>query len=76
METKKLNGTEVRTIFGLKSANFSVELGESIKFTVLRIWPWSSDLVKQVAMHLQRQVYGYREILKHFYTGTEILMLE
>ena len=34
MVIKSLLGTEVRTIFGLKSANFTIEKGENIVFKV------------------------------------------
>ena len=39
-----LSGVEARSIFGLKSANFTVETSQNkVKFTVLRIWTWSSN---------------------------------
>lgn len=39
-----LSGVEARGIFGLKSANFTVEILENkVKFTVLRIWTWSRN---------------------------------
>lgn len=38
----ELSGTDVRQIFGLKSAKFQVNLeGDNIKFTVIRLWTWS-----------------------------------
>lgn len=37
-----LLGTEIRNIFGLKSAKFTIEIqDENIKFNVIRIWTWS-----------------------------------
>lgn len=39
-----LSGVEARTIFGLKSANFTIQVLENtVKFTVLRIWTWSRN---------------------------------
>lgn len=39
-----LSGVEARSIFGLKSANFTVETSQNkVKFTVLRIWTWSRN---------------------------------
>ncbi len=38
----ELSGVEVRTLLGLKSANFTVQISEeNIKFTVIRLWAWS-----------------------------------
>lgn len=37
----EISGTDCRSIFGLKSAKFDVSVGDSIKFTVIRIWSWS-----------------------------------
>lgn len=34
-------GTDCRNIFGLRSAKFGVSVGDTIKFTVTRIWSWS-----------------------------------
>lgn len=37
----KLSGVEVRSLLGLRSANFQIEINEdNIKFEVIRIWPW------------------------------------
>lgn len=37
----KLSGVEVRSILGLRSANFQISIDEdNIKFEVIRIWPW------------------------------------
>lgn len=40
----ELSGVEVRTLLGLKSANFKIEIQEdNIKFSVTRIWTWSGN---------------------------------
>ncbi len=37
----KLSGVEVRSILGLRSANFQISIDkDNIKFEVIRIWPW------------------------------------
>ena len=39
----ELSGVETRSILGLKSAKFSVNIGENIVFNVMRIWAWCWD---------------------------------
>lgn len=40
----ELSGVEVRTLLGLRSANFKIEIQEdNIKFSVTRIWSWSRN---------------------------------
>ena len=38
---KEISGIEARSILGLKSTKFTIEIGENIVFNVLRIWAWS-----------------------------------
>lgn len=75
MVIKSLLGTEVRTIFGLKSANFTIEKGENIVFKV-KGYGHGVGLSQTGADAMAKQGSSYRDILKHFYTGTEILTLE
>jgi len=72
---KSLLGTEVRTIFGLKSANFTIEKGENIVFKV-KGYGHGVGLSQTGADAMAKQGSSYGDILKHFYTGTEILTLE
>ncbi|MCR5146913.1 MAG: stage II sporulation protein D [Clostridia bacterium] len=67
-----LSGVEVRTIFGLKSANFSVEIGEKIKFKVIG-YGHGVGMSQTGADSLAKQGYKCEDIIKHFYTGVEIV---
>ena len=66
-----LSGVEVRTIFGLKSANFSVEIADNIKFKVTG-YGHGVGMSQTGADSLAKQGKNYEEIVKHFYTGVEI----
>ena len=68
----EIPGTEARTIFGLKSANFniSVENG-NIKFTVIG-YGHGVGMSQTGADCMAKQGSNYEEIIKHYYTGVEI----
>ena len=75
MEIKSYHGVETRTIFGLKSANFSIlNENENIKFTVQGNGH-GVGLSQTGADSLAKQGFSYQDILKHFYTGIEITKL-
>lgn len=68
-----VSGTELRALLSLKSPNFTVDAQDSkIEFTVygkghgLGMSQYSADF-------MARQGYNYKEILAHFYPGTELL---
>ena len=68
-----VSGTELKTLLKLKSPNFTVKATDSkVEFTVygkghgLGMSQYSADF-------MARQGYNYREILEHFYPGTELL---
>ncbi len=67
-----LSGVEVRTIFSLKSANFIIEIGENIKFKVTG-YGHGVGMSQTGADSLAKQGYGYEDIIKHFYTGVEVI---
>lgn len=71
MGNYNFSGVEVRTIFGLKSANFSVEINDSIKFKVIG-YGHGVGMSQTGADSLAKQGYDCYEIIKHFYTGVEI----
>lgn len=75
MEIKSLLGTEVRTIFGLRSANFTITKEDSIKFNVIG-YGHGVGLSQTGADAYAKQGHTYNEILTHFYTNTAILTLE
>ncbi len=70
-----LSGVEMRNLLGLKSANFlfSIE-GDNIKFQVTG-YGHGVGLSQTGADSMAKQGSNYEEIIKHFYTGVEIVDL-
>ena len=65
-------GTEARTILGLRSTNFVINLVEDkITFSVIG-YGHGVGMSQTGADSLAKQGSGYEEIIKHFYTGVEI----
>ena len=68
-----LSGVETRTLLGLKSANFTVEISEKeIKFKVIG-YGHGVGMSQTGADALAKQGKKYEEIIKHFYKGVEII---
>lgn len=68
----ELAGVEVRTILGLRSANFSVKIeGENITFEV-KGYGHGVGMSQTGADSMAKQGSNYEEIIKHFYIGVEI----
>lgn len=68
----ELSGVEVRTIIGLKSANFKVSIdGDNIKFEVTG-YGHGVGMSQTGADSMAKSGSNYEEIIKHFYTGVEI----
>lgn len=67
-----LSGVDVRTIFGLRSANFTIEIGDKIKFKVIG-YGHGVGMSQTGADSLAKQGYKCEDIIKHFYTGVEIV---
>ena len=68
-----MSGTELKALLKLKSPNFTIKATDSkVEFTVygkghgLGMSQYSADF-------MARQGYNYKEILEHFYPGTELL---
>lgn len=75
MGNLELSGVEVRTILGLRSANFKVEMEqESIKFEVVG-YGHGVGMSQTGADSMAKQGNSYREIIQHFYTGVEIVKM-
>ena len=69
---QNLSGVEVRTILGLKSANFETTIEEeNIKFKV-KGYGHGVGMSQTGADSLAKQGKNYEEIIKHFYVGVEI----
>ncbi|MBQ3145734.1 MAG: stage II sporulation protein D [Clostridia bacterium] len=67
-----LSGVEIRSIFGLKSAKFEINVeGENIKFSVIG-YGHGVGMSQTGADSMAKQGSNYEEIIKHFYTGVEI----
>lgn len=66
-----LSGVEIRKIFGLKSANFKIEINDNIKFEVIG-YGHGVGMSQTGADSLAKQGVSYMEIIKHFYTGVEL----
>lgn len=70
-----LSGVEVRSLLGLKSANFTVQIdGDNVKFVVVG-YGHGVGMSQTGADSMAKQGSGYEEIIKHFYTGVEIVDL-
>lgn len=68
-----LSGVEIRNIFGLKSARFEVKIeGENIKFNVIG-YGHGVGMSQTGADSLAKQGKNCEEIIKHYYTGVEIV---
>ena len=68
----ELSGVEIRTILGLKSANFKVSTeGDNIKFEVVG-YGHGVGMSQTGADSMAKQGNDYKQIIKHFYTGVEI----
>ena len=69
---KNLSGIEVRTLLGLRSANFEFIIeNENIKFNVIG-YGHGVGMSQTGADSLAKQGKNYEEIIKHFYTDVEI----
>ena len=68
----ELAGTKVRSMFNLKSTNFSIKIeNDNIVFSVIG-YGHGVGLSQTGADSMAKQGKNYEEILKHFYTGIEI----
>ena len=72
---KELSGVEIRTLLGLKSANFKVWIDEeNIRFEVIG-YGHGVGMSQTGADSMAKKGSNYEEIIKHFYTGVEITNL-
>jgi len=69
----ELSGVEVRTILGLRSANFEIVLqGDEITFSVIG-YGHGVGMSQTGADSMAKTGSNYEEIIKHFYSGVEIV---
>lgn len=68
-----LSGVETRSLLGLRSANFEVEINDDkIKFNVIG-YGHGVGMSQTGADSLAKQGKNYEEIIKHFYVGVKII---
>lgn len=68
----QIAGTEARTLFGLKSTNFSFKIdGDKIKFKVLG-YGHGVGMSQTGADSMAKTGSNCEEIIKHFYNGVEV----
>lgn len=72
----EITGREMRSIFGLNSTNFSfIQTGNEIEIVTtgyghgVGMSQWGAD-------GMAEEGYNYKEILKHYYTGVEIVSMK
>lgn len=69
---KTFKGTEIRTLFGLKSSTFTVKYGDGNFIFTVSGYGHGVGMSQYGADYMARQGFTYTEILKHYYAGTEI----
>lgn len=68
-----LSGTEIRNIFGLKSAKFEIKIQDNnVKFNVIG-YGHGVGMSQTGADSMAKQGKSYEEIIKHYYTNVEIM---
>lgn len=72
---KKFKGTEVRSLLGLRSADFEIEIGDDITITT-KGYGHGVGMSQYGANGYAKAGYSYEEILKHYYTGVQIIDLK
>jgi len=66
-----ISGVEARTIFGLKSAKFSVEVGENVSFKVVG-YGHGVGLSQTGADAMAKTGANYEQIINHYYSNVKI----
>lgn len=68
----KLSGVEVRSLLGLKSTNFKIEINNGKVTFIVIGYGHGVGMSQTGADSMAKQGNNYEEIIKHFYTGVEI----
>lgn len=69
---EKVSGTRLREIFGLRSASFQCTVEEGTFRFQVQGWGHGVGMSQAGAVFLAKQGADYREILAHYYPGTQI----
>lgn len=67
-----VNGADIRTALGLRSANFEVSFADGVYTFNVKGYGHSVGMSQHGAHYLAMQGKTYKEILKHYYTGCEV----
>ena len=67
-----LSGVETRTLLGLRSANFTIDIKDNELIFKVIGYGHGVGMSQNGADSLARQGKNYEEIIKHYYTGVEI----
>ncbi len=67
-----LPGTQVRKLFGLRSAAYTVTYADGTFFFAVRGYGHGVGMSQHGADYLAKQGYTYQEILEYYYTGTKV----
>ena len=70
---KNISGVEARTILGLRSANFEITKENGVIIFSVKGYGHGVGMSQTGADAMAKQGYNYEDIIKHFYTGVEIL---
>lgn len=68
----KLSGVEVRSLLGLKSTNFKIEINNGKVTFIVTGYGHGVGMSQTGADSMAKQGNNYEGIIKHFYTGVEI----
>lgn len=72
---KEFAGTSFRTLLGLRSTNFTIEIKDEVKITT-KGYGHGVGMSQYGANGYAENGYSYIDILKHYYTGVEISNLK
>jgi stage II sporulation protein D len=69
---KTISGTAFRTLFGLRSSNVVINVNDTEVTFSVKGYGHGVGMSQYGANQLAKQGYTYDEILKHYYSGTEL----
>ncbi|MBO4941549.1 MAG: stage II sporulation protein D [Clostridia bacterium] len=72
---KTFKGTELRSIFGLKSANFTVSATDATVTFTVKGYGHGVGMSQTGANYMAKEGHTYKEILSHYYTDIEFSKL-
>lgn len=68
---KEFRGTEIRKLLKLRSADFKINIEDNVEITT-RGYGHGVGMSQYGANEMAKMGYNYKDILKHYYTDTEI----